>query len=187
MLQKNLSVRPQAVLSRRLAVAGLFELLKIRPYAQISISDICAQGGISRQTFYRNFTEKEDIILYYIQHLLRRYIDSAEGEMEKDLKHFFFQLPLTPEILKLLHENNLMYLVRDSMLPLIGGFMETEQFHTEIQGEMFRNYYARYIADTMMSILETWTLNDFKESHEVLFDMMRVFLSGMNASTQTLN
>jgi len=39
----------------------------------------------------------------------------------------------------------------------------------------------------MMSILETWTLNDFAENQETLFketlfNMMRVFLSGMNVS-----
>lgn len=35
--------------------------------------------------------------------------------------------------------------------------------------QQFRNYYARYIEDTMMSILETWTLNDFEENQETLF------------------
>ena len=44
-----------------------------------------------------------------------------------------------------------------------------------------------YIEDTIMSILETWTLNDFAENQETLFNMMRVFLSGMNASPQALN
>ena len=53
--------------------------------------------------------------------------------------------------------------------------------------QQFRNYNARYIEDTMMSILETWTLNDFAENQETLIHMMRVFLSGMNASQQTLN
>ena len=53
--------------------------------------------------------------------------------------------------------------------------------------QQIRNYYARYIEDTMMSILETWTLNDFAENQETLFNIMRVFLSGMNASPQTLN
>ena len=35
--------------------------------------------------------------------------------------------------------------------------------------QQFRNYNARYIEDTMMSILETWTLNDFAENQETLF------------------
>ena len=58
---------------------------------------------------------------------------------------------------------------------------------TTIFLQQFRNYYARYIEDTIMSILETWTLNDFAENQETLFNMMRVFLSGMNASPQALN
>lgn len=53
--------------------------------------------------------------------------------------------------------------------------------------QQFRNYYARYIENTMMFILETWTLNDFAENQETLFNMMRVFLSGMNALPQALN
>ena len=176
--EKSRSSRPQAVLSRRLAVSGLFELLKLKPYSDITISDICEQGGISRQTFYRNFTCKEEIVQYYIHHLMRCFIDQAEGIMEKDLYAFFLSMPLTPELLTLLRRNHLMYLLRDSMLDLIALFMQTDRYRAHLSLEGYRSYHAAFLADTLISILDTWADRDFTDSTEDLYQIVLLFLAG---------
>ena len=45
-------------------VRALVGLLKNEPYSSISISAICKEAGVSRQTFYSLFESKENIILY---------------------------------------------------------------------------------------------------------------------------
>lgn len=37
-------------------------LLEKRPYAEITVSDICRDAGIARKTFYAHYDNKEDII-----------------------------------------------------------------------------------------------------------------------------
>ena len=180
-MKKTWSMRPQAILSRRLAVSGLFELLAQRPYAEISISDICRQGGISRQTFYRNFDSREEIVLYYIYHLMSHFIDRAEGDMDRDLSRFFHEMPLTPDLLILLRENHLMYLLRDSVMELIRLFMKTEFYSTSLPVHGYDDYYAGYLTDTLISLLETWADRDFQDSTDDLYLLMRHFLSGRSA------
>lgn len=58
------------------------------PYSDITISQICQRAGIARQTFYRNFETKDDVIRYYLNHLISHYSMQASGDMEKDLKFF---------------------------------------------------------------------------------------------------
>lgn len=52
---------------RELSVAqyitnSLFELMKVKPYNDISITEITDKAKVNRVSFYRNFTSKEDII-----------------------------------------------------------------------------------------------------------------------------
>ena len=180
---KERSMRPQAVLSRQLAVAGLFELIaKKQRFEEISISEICEKAGISRQTFYRNFTAKEDLILYYVNEKVDRHMKQVVGVMEKDVEGFFAHLPFSREFLSYLLDNNLMYLLRDSVLPLIGKFMQTNKYQILLGDRKYDLYMARYLADTMVSILETWTIHGFAETPEELNRIMQGFMAGVSPS-----
>lgn len=50
---------------------ALLRLLEVRPYAQITVSALCQESGISRQTFYSLFQNKENVLRYAIEHLYR--------------------------------------------------------------------------------------------------------------------
>jgi AcrR family transcriptional regulator len=41
------------------------ELIRERPFKQISIKAICERTGVSRATFYKHFTDKYDVITWY--------------------------------------------------------------------------------------------------------------------------
>lgn len=53
----------------RLAEA-VHDLAKRKPVEEISVKEICASAGVSRQTFYRNFLDKNDLINWYFDILL---------------------------------------------------------------------------------------------------------------------
>ena len=45
---------------------ALMQLMRIKPLSEISISELCEKAGVSRLSFYRNFTSMDDIL---VQHL----------------------------------------------------------------------------------------------------------------------
>ena len=47
-------------------------LMEHTPLDRIAVKDICAQCGLSRQTFYRNFKDKYDLVNWYFERLARR-------------------------------------------------------------------------------------------------------------------
>jgi AcrR family transcriptional regulator len=48
--------------SRACIVEALLRLMKKIPYNKISVSDIINKAGVSRQTFYRHYESKDDVI-----------------------------------------------------------------------------------------------------------------------------
>jgi len=44
--------------------------MKFKKYEEITVTDICRRAQISRRTFYRNCTSKDDLILYSADHLV---------------------------------------------------------------------------------------------------------------------
>ena len=47
---------------------ALLQLMRAKPLAEVSVSELCDKAGVSRVSFYRNFTSMDDIL---VQHLTR--------------------------------------------------------------------------------------------------------------------
>ena len=46
---------------------SLILLLKQKPFDDIKINEICQKAGVNRSSFYRNFANKEQAIVFYLQ------------------------------------------------------------------------------------------------------------------------
>ncbi|MBR4234877.1 MAG: TetR/AcrR family transcriptional regulator [Clostridia bacterium] len=56
-----------ALASQRQIAQALMRLINQKPYAQITISELCREAGISRQTFYTLFTSRENVVIFTLQ------------------------------------------------------------------------------------------------------------------------
>ena len=54
-------------LAKECIVTALVELMKVREYDSITITDITKKAGVSRMAYYRNYTSKEDILNKYME------------------------------------------------------------------------------------------------------------------------
>ena len=54
-------------LAKECIVTALIELMKVREYNSISITDITRKTGVSRMAYYRNYTSKVDILNKYME------------------------------------------------------------------------------------------------------------------------
>ena len=96
---------------------GLLKLMSDKPYAKISVSDICEKAGVNRSTYYRHFYTKEDIIRYYIDGIMNSYLhkfrDSGDKLLENYLSIMFSEFLQNKDNLLLIHRENLSYLLID--------------------------------------------------------------------------
>ena len=56
-------------LSRSWMCAALLQLMEEKPFNRISITEITKKAGVSRVTFYRHYTSKEDIFIKKLSNL----------------------------------------------------------------------------------------------------------------------
>ena len=45
---------------------ALFTLMAQKPFERVTITELCREAGFERMTFYRHFSDKADIIAYYL-------------------------------------------------------------------------------------------------------------------------
>lgn len=53
-------------LAKECIVTALIELMKVRDFHDITITDLARKAGVSRMAYYRNYTSKEDILNKFV-------------------------------------------------------------------------------------------------------------------------
>ena len=64
----------KAALQQRRIEECLLSAMQEKPFAEITVSSLCEQTGLSRKTFYRLFESKQDVLDSLIDRTLREYI-----------------------------------------------------------------------------------------------------------------
>ena len=78
-------------------VEGLWELLEDKSFEKISVSELVERAGIGRVTFYRNFSNKEEILKRSFNMELQAWLserqidlsDWTDGQLLSALRQFF--------------------------------------------------------------------------------------------------
>ncbi|MDR0502267.1 MAG: TetR/AcrR family transcriptional regulator [Treponema sp.] len=65
-MQKSSSHNRQVQRTKSWIFDALMLLMDEKPYENITVSDIADKAGIARPTFYRNFDDKDEVVLQYL-------------------------------------------------------------------------------------------------------------------------
>ena len=68
---------------------SLRRILKTKALADITVSDICSECGVSRSTFYRNYTNVVNVLEVMFEYYYNRYL--VQERNQKDSLLFFFE------------------------------------------------------------------------------------------------
>lgn len=100
----------------------LFEAMKRQPYAQISVSDLCAEAGVSRKSFYRYFGNKDGCLCAMIDHALFEMArepeqeEEAEGGRQRLIQRMLGYWKENSELLKVIVDNHLINVLLERMM-----------------------------------------------------------------------
>ncbi len=67
--------------SKELIVDSLSQLLRERPFDKLTVTEIAANCGIAKRTFYYYFKDKYELALWFYIHPLDRYYSEKMGEV----------------------------------------------------------------------------------------------------------
>lgn len=172
MEQKAKNVSPFSNESRNAYVvehltSSMLALLREKPLANISISELCSEAGVGRTSFYRNFAEKEDIIKGYMKRLSQDWADKCKSTLNIPIREtvriVFSHFEENRDVYSLLNNRGLVYLLKDIILDLCG--FNPDQ-------EIVAAYSSAYVGFFLYGWIEVWFRRGMRDTVEEIISYL---------------
>lgn len=183
----NPTQNPIALRSKKVITEVLLRLMTQYPYAEITVKHILLEAGISRKTFYRNFSSKDDVLDAYIEAILQSYVETlAENEnysFIKMLDTIFDLCEEYKEFLLILRDHGLLYL----LLVKLNAIILTEHYkiaqchfadqRNHLVDQLLSEYIVSFNIGGVWNIIVRWLENGMKDSADDIKNTMVYYLS----------
>jgi AcrR family transcriptional regulator len=172
----------QAEKSRLTIRDALLRLMTRCPYADISITQICREAQVVRQTYYRNFEFKEDILAFHFDTLFQTYFQTYYRGRSDDtlgqLLSFFNYMRENGALLRLVQENGLFSMLEVTITKNLPRFIGIEQIAL-VEDERVAPYLTAFIATAMCALLAKWVRNGFAETPSWMAHLAARLMAGL--------
>lgn len=163
-----------ALRSQQSLSEALQRLMAVKPYQSISVSELCREADVSRQTYYTLFKTKENIISYTLNKKCPYEPEENEDSLWQICHSYRYYLEEHADVLCVLVENDLMDLLYDEFY---NGLMGCEHFMQE-KTEEYRSFVADFIAGGYTSIARSYVRTGAQTTSEMLDQMIYGLFSG---------
>ncbi|USS93447.1 TetR/AcrR family transcriptional regulator [Fructilactobacillus ixorae] len=155
--------------TRQQIISGLLELMLEKPYAEITVKELCKQAKVSRMTFYRNFHTKEEVIEGQFAMVYATFIQRLVAQKRfafYDVATTFFTLIKENQLMmEALVQNNLTNLLLDALTNYVKTLIEQQILITREQSSHFL---VAMISGGLTEVIVVWTKNGMQEPVEEL-------------------
>lgn len=142
--------------------SALLELMKEKSFSDIRIQDITKRAGISRVSYYRNFTSKEDVLESYMNEETGKFHQEHSKDNEKEfLIHLLEHLKQYKDQFELLYKNNLSYLFLNHIYQWCGPKKNTDDHEAYLKAAK---------AFAIYGFIEEWVKRGMKGKTELVAD-----------------
>lgn len=136
---------------------ALIKLMKNNTFDEIKITTIVQEAQVGRASFYRNFSNKEDVLKQYLIHLIQEWGTEFEKSNDPNLlvESLFGHYSKYSEFYKLLYTSNLFHLVLDNIKAVCGPKPEQDSLQA---------YTSAWFAYGLFGWINEWIARGMKES-----------------------
>lgn len=148
---------------------AFIELLQIKEFDNISVSEICKITGLNRSTFYSNFIDINDLADKVCKHLEEEFLSLYANEIKTETRSNNFT-----RLFYHIKENQLFY---KSYFKIGNINTDIIGFDTEMAQKYFDmkhiDYHIEFFKNGLNAVLNMWLNNDCKESPEEIAEVIR--------------
>ncbi|MDR2491493.1 MAG: TetR/AcrR family transcriptional regulator [Spirochaetaceae bacterium] len=188
MSQKQVTPNRQVQRTKGWIFEAIMLLMDEKPYHKITVQDITQKAGIARQTFYRNYDDKDDAVFEYLSNTLKTELFKIEGGGATGAQNnitlifnYTYMLEQRTNLKKILScaglENRIFTEIHEFALNLIAHYrdgLSAEEYH-------ICRYKLVYQITGCLRVLFDWFIQDMPLPADKLFSM----LNAMNISKDT--
>ena len=142
---------------------ALLLLLKKKEYKDISITEICKKAGVTRMSFYRNFENKEDILLKKVQTVTDSFLKESAISYKRDTVSRYFMKLFThmqqqKDLCAALNKAGLIHMIKN----------EFDRVFLNAYKYVYDEYKSLFLSGGIYNVFLFWFINDCKDNPEVL-------------------
>ncbi len=168
-----------AIASQQLIAEALLRLLEDSAYADVSISRICKEAEVSRQTFYTLFGSKENVMIYELTNNCRYMPGQSEESCKKESLRSFCRnysryIIAHRHVMELLVRNDMIHCLYDMQY---NCFMSCDHFVRDIDDEE-RAYLVDFISSGLSTIAKNYVLSGCRADEGRLESLIYRLFSG---------
>ena len=154
------------VMARESIVKALTELMNQKHYADITITEITQKAGVSRMTYYRNYSSKEDILRKFMQEVGEQiHAKIVLHELHKDAYQYYYTLFETLGEYATLVSATLSAGLEGLILDCVSRNMDLT-FQSTPEQPQINKYVLRYHAGAFFHVFVEWIRGGRAESCE---------------------
>ncbi len=154
--------------SKRMVGEALVRLAENHELDAITISEIAAEAKVSRNTVYRNFRDKEDILVFVVRSFLEKLREKAaslENPRPRDVLLWRFRiLKKAPQLRSFLSDVRRVYLMRE--------FREAVGDLFKLPGIPLDSYDFEFYVGGIDAVTVRWIETGMKESPEEMVELI---------------
>ncbi|GAJ26216.1 transcriptional regulator [Liquorilactobacillus sucicola DSM 21376 = JCM 15457] len=178
-------LNPQVRRTHEWTFEALMLLLQEKEFDKITIKEITNKAGIARQTFYRNYSDKNDIVQKYIDIIFMDFVKQLDGKTKsldmclcyfKTLKNYQHSLIELTQF----YDSEVIYKTFSKYLDVFIGFLKQKECAAkeQQQPDYLKRYQIMYQVGGAIFITAEWV----KEKMEVSVDKMASTLEVISSS-----
>ncbi len=159
----RLSSKESNQLSRECMQTAMIQLLAEKELQKISVTELVKRAGVSRATFYRNYSTKDDLMSEIIDDTIRK-INSFFGSVGTmdDAHQWYLEMFHTVKENEGLARNLFSIKISVAMVFSLGPLMENGEDNEDVR----RHYLTRAFEGAFINIVQDWVRNGMQQSPE---------------------
>lgn len=176
-------------LAKECIVTALIQLAEQKPFSSITISELTKRAGVSRMTYYRNYTSKEEVFETYMSEIVAEYRKAIEnlkpaktyGKYENVLQCFRYFVKYK-DFIRCIMKIGMERILLDALSSYL-----IETYYADGQMSVERYYMLRAYEGALLNVYIGWLENGGKEPVEILAEILCRYagqLSGEENSIQ---
>ena len=158
------------ILTKECIVTALLRLMEVKSYPSITITDITNLAGVSRMAYYRNYNNKDEILIDHLLEQESKLIEELRGNHAQTVRGMIFYIAQffqeNVQVIKAAFDAGLVH----SITTLLGERIQS--YFPVVNSRVEGKYAIQFYVSAIIGVFRMWFDNGMVESADEISEVL---------------